>query len=51
MPNNSISVISTNKFGTGTTESYIQLIENVGIDFRGVSTGTFLDLQPNKLWH
>ena len=39
--NNSISVISTDKYGTGTTENYIQLIENVGIDFRGNSTGSF----------
>jgi hypothetical protein len=41
VPNNSITVVSTDKYGTGTTENYIQLIENVGIDFRGNSTGTF----------
>jgi hypothetical protein len=41
VPNSSITVVSTDKYGTGTTENYIQLIENVGIDFRGVSTGTF----------
>ena len=29
------------RYGTGTTENYIQLIENAGIDFRGNSTGAF----------
>ena len=40
-PNSSISVLSTDKYGTGTTENYIQLIENVGIDFRGNLDGAF----------
>ena len=40
-PNSSISILSTDKYGTGTTENYIQLIENAGIDFRGNSTGAF----------
>jgi hypothetical protein len=40
-PNSSISVSSTDKYGTGSTENYIQLIENVGIDFRGNTDGTF----------
>ena len=40
-PNSSISILSTDKYGTGTTENYIQLIENAGIDFRGNSNGAF----------
>ncbi len=28
-PNSSISVLSTDKYGTGSSENYIQLIENV----------------------
>jgi len=33
-PNSSISVLSTDKYGTGTTESYIKLTENGDIDHR-----------------
>ncbi len=33
-PDSSISVLSTDKYGTGSSENYIQLMENVGIDFR-----------------
>ncbi len=40
-PNSSISVLSTDKYGTGSTENYMQLIENVGIDLRGNIDGTF----------
>ncbi len=40
-PNSSISVLSTDKYETGSTENYIQLIENVGIDFRGNTDGIF----------
>ena len=40
-PNNSISVLSTDKYGTASTENYIQLIENVGIDFRSNTDGNF----------
>jgi len=32
IPNSSISVISTEKYGTGTTESYIRLLEDSGND-------------------
>ena len=40
-PNNSISILSTEKYGTATTESYIQMTENLGMDFRVKSNGFF----------
>jgi hypothetical protein len=40
-PNSSISILSTDKYGTATTETYVQMIENVGIDLRTHSTGAF----------
>ena len=40
-PNSSISILSSEKYGTATTESYIQMIENSGIDFRVKSDGYF----------
>jgi hypothetical protein len=40
-PNSSISILSTEKHGTGSSEIYIQLMENEGIDFRGNTDGTF----------
>ena len=33
-PNTSITVLSTDKYGTGTTEAYIKLQENSNIDYR-----------------
>ena len=37
--NNSISILSTDKYGSGTSENYIQLMENVGTTFRGNESG------------
>jgi hypothetical protein len=40
-PNSSISVVSTDKHGSGTTEAYMPLMENTGIYFRVPTLGTF----------
>ena len=40
-PNSNVTLISSDKYGTGTTESYIQLIENSGIDFRSSADSGF----------
>ncbi len=39
--NSSLTLISTDKYGSATTEAYMHLIENVGIDFRALSLGGF----------
>ncbi len=39
MPNSSITVLGTDKFGTGTT--YLQMIENIGLDCRTHLDGEF----------
>ncbi len=33
-PNSSISVLSTDRYGTGSSEHYVQLMETVGIQFQ-----------------
>ena len=40
-PNSSITVLSTDKYGTGTTETYVQMIENIGLDCRTHTDGEF----------
>ena len=40
-PTSSYTVVSTNKYGTGTTETYLQLMENVGMDCRTNLDGEF----------
>jgi hypothetical protein len=40
-PNTSISLLSSDKYGTATTESYVQVMENSGIDFRVKDQGYF----------
>ena len=40
-PTYSISVLSTDKYGTGTSETYLQLMENIGLDCRTHLDGEF----------
>ncbi len=40
-PNSSITTLSTDKFGTGTTGTCLQMIENTGLDCRTHTDGEF----------